>query len=57
MALAYIFCKTFNPCHAELFDTLHSSPILILFTGSIPVVSHFFPIRVENSVDPDQMAS
>ena len=36
---------------------LHSSPIFILFTYSIPVVSMFFSIIVENSMDPDQMSS
>ena len=29
----------FNPCHAEYLHVLHSSPIFILLTGTIPVVS------------------
>ena len=31
-----------NPCHAEFLYVLHSFPILILLTYSIPVVSMYF---------------
>ena len=30
---------SFNPCHAEHIYVLHSSPIFILLTYSIPVVN------------------
>ena len=42
-------------CRAEYFCVLHSSPIFILLTCSIPVVSIFFSIRVKYNGDPDQM--
>ena len=50
---------TLNFCHDEYLYVLHSSPFFfILLTCSIPVVSIIiFSIRVENAVDPDQMAS
>ena len=48
--------KCLNPCHAKYFCVLHSSQIFILLTYSIEVVSMYFPIRVENSVGPDQMS-
>ena len=42
----------------NIFHVLHFSLIFTLLTRSIPVVSiDIFSIRVENSVDPDQMAS
>ena len=49
----------FHPCHVEYFYVLHSSSIFILVICSIPVKSMYivFTRRVENSVDPDQMAS
>ena len=50
------YIKDVNLCHAECFYALHSSPIFILLTCSIPVVSIYFQL-VENSVAPDQMAS
>ena len=43
----------FDPCHAEYFYVLHSSPIFILQHSSC---KHVFSNRVENTVDPDQMA-
>ena len=46
-----------NPCHAEYFFVIHTSPIFISLTCSIPVVSMYYQSRVENSVDPYQMAS
>ena len=46
-----------NPCHAEYYYVLHSSPIFILLTNRIPVLSMFPITRVENSVDPVQMAA
>ena len=36
-----------NSCHADYFYVLHSSPIFIVFIGSIPVVSMNFK-SVEN---------
>ena len=39
-------------CHAEYFHVPHSFPIFILLT-----CKRVFSIRVENSVDPDQLAS
>ena len=42
----------FNPCPAEYFYVLRSSPI---FKHSI--YEHVFTSRVENSVDPDQLVS
>ena len=51
-------CKFFNPCNAKYVYVLLFSPTFILLTCSIPVVSiDIFSIRVENRVDPDQMAS
>ena len=42
----------------NIFHVLHFYPFFILLTCSIPVVSKdIFSIRVENRVDPDQMAS
>ena len=31
--------SSINPCHAEYFYVLHSSPIFILLTSNIPVLS------------------
>ena len=39
------------------FYVRHSSPICILLSCSIPVVGWYFFIRVEHSVDLDQLAS
>ena len=39
---AYFKCLFFNPYHTEYFYVLHSSPIHILLTCSIPVVSMYF---------------
>ena len=47
--------KDFNPCQAEYFYVLHSSPIFILLICSIPVVC--IKDQMGNSVDPDQLAS
>ena len=48
----------FKFCHTEYFYVQHSSLIFILLTCNILLaVKHVFSIRVENSVDPDQMAS
>ena len=41
--IGYYF--SLNPCHAEYFYALHSSPIYIFLT------------RIENRVDADQLAS
>ena len=43
---------SFNPCLTEYFYVQHSSPIFILLTCGITVI-----IRMENRVDPNQMAS
>ena len=50
---------TVNLSHAEYLYmyVVHSSPIFILFTSSIPDVSMHFLIRVTNSFDPDQVVS
>ena len=48
---AKLHLKPFKPCHAEYFYLLHSSPIFMLLT-----CKHVFSIRVEKSVDADQMA-
>ena len=45
-----------NPCYAEYFYVLHSSPIFILLTCSIPRISIYFQSQWK-TVDPDQMAS
>ena len=45
-----------NPCHAEYFQVLQSSPFFILLTYSILVVSMYLQAEWKN-VDPDQMAS
>ena len=34
----YTLCHSINPCHAEYFYVLHSSPIFILLTCSIPIL-------------------
>ena len=45
-----------NPCHAEYFHVLQSSPFFILLTYSILVVSMYLQAEWK-TVDPDQMAS
>ena len=57
--IVHCLCKQgrhINPCHAEYFYILPSSPVFILLTGIIPVVSIYFR-SAENSEDTDQMAS
>ena len=34
--------ESFSPCHAEYFYVLQCSPILMLLTCSIPVISMYF---------------
>ena len=51
------FKLALNPCHVEDSNEQRFFLIFILLTCSIPVVKHAFSIRMENSVDPDQMAS
>ena len=55
--ISYCLCdKSFlNPCHVEYFYVLHSFPVFIPLTCSIPVLicKHVFSIRVENIVDLD----
>ena len=46
-----------NPCHAEYVYVLHFSPIFYLVNLQHSSYKHAFTSRVENSVDPDQMAS
>ena len=46
-----------QPCNAEYFYVLHSSPIFIKSTCQIPVISVSFTSSTKNSVDSDQLAS
>ena len=45
-----------NPCHADYFYVLHSSPIFSPVNLQLSSCKHVFSISVENTVDPDQMA-
>ena len=47
----------FHPCHAGYVYVLHSSPIFNLNKTHESSYKHVFTSRVENSVDPDQLAS
>ena len=46
-----------NLSHAEYFYLLLLSPIFIFLKCTLSNFKHIFSIRVENSVDLDQMAS
>ena len=55
-----VLCRnagTFNPCHSEYFNVLHSFPNCYPVNLQHSIRKHVFSIGVENNVDPDQMAS
>ena len=45
-----------SSCHAEYFMYYTLPKFFILLTCSFQLYKHVFAIRVEKSVDPDQMA-
>ena len=47
------FLAKIYPFHAGYLKVLHSSP----FLSNTIIIKHFHISRVENSVDPDQLAS
>ena len=59
--LSMLFIKLldiiFNPCHAEYFLFTSLLPIFLAFNLQQSNCKHVFTSRVENSVEPEQMAS
>ena len=44
---ALLLSNNNNPCHAESFYVLHSSPIFILITCSVPVIISMYTLEAE----------